>query len=193
MIEDKEDFFEETPEDKPEKVKEPKAPRLRPDDPEYYEREEDRWEHLKPSPYSRGPILWAIAAAIVGMTLIIGLFIYFFTPEVDEAVQYGYVENVQREGKLFKTYEGVILPYRTLMDTVRPYEGDFVFSAASDSIAGALVRQQGVGNPVKVGYKVYRVSLPWRGKSKVVVVSVDSVPDPYILLPHDRRPSNPQP
>lgn len=187
MIEDQEDFFEKSPEDIPKKPKPPKKPRYSDDDPRYYEEEESRWEHLKPSPYRRGPILWIVAAVVVAMCILLGLYIWIFTPRVKEAVQYGYVDHVQKEGTLFTTYEGVILPYKSLMDTVRPYDGDFVFSAADGDVATKLLRNQGNGRPVKVDYKVYRFAFPWRGNSKVIVTGVDSV-DPRIILPPDRQP-----
>lgn len=187
MIEEKEDYFEQTPEDKPKKVKPPKQPRLQPDDPRYYDREDGRWDHLKPSPYHRGPIIWFTVVAIVVAILIIMTYRYFFTPAVDEAVQYGYVEDVRKEGSFFPTYEGVILPYKELMDTVRPYEGDFTFSTNDQEIAIELKKKQGVGMPVKVEYQIYRHKFPWRGNTKVIVTKVDSV-DPSTLLPPDRRP-----
>ena len=187
MIEEKEDFFEQTPEEKPEKIKEPKKPRLKPDDPEYYEQDEGKWDHLTPSPYRRAPLLWGALGIAALVVLLITFFIYVFSPRVEEAVQYGYVENVQKEGKLFHTYEGVILPYKSLMDTVRPYDGDFEFSIIDGHVAAQLKRRQGAGLPVKVEYKVYGVALPWRGKSKVVVTAVDSVV-PRNILPPDRAP-----
>lgn len=189
MLEEKEDFFEQTPEEKPKKEKAPKEPKIYPDDPLYYEREEGRWEHLTPAPYNRGKqFIWLAAAVAVVCAILIGFYIYLFTPKVSEAVQYGYVENVQKEGAFFHTYEGVILPYKSLMDTVRPYEGDFNFSTRDVHIAAELKRRQGRGVPVKVEYKVYRQSLPWRGNTKVVVTAVDSV-DPRTILPPDRQPA----
>lgn len=189
MIEEKEDFFEQTPEEKPKKEKKPKQPRLKPDDPRYYDREDGRWDHLTPSPYRRGPILWIVGIAVVAMVLLIWAYKYFFTPVIDEAVQYGYVENVQKEGTFFHSYEGVILPYKELMDTLRPYEGDFVFSTNDEKVAVALKRQQGKGAPVKVEYQIYRHKFPWRGKTNVIVTRVDSV-NPEIILPPDRHPEH---
>lgn len=188
MIEDKEDFFEDIPEEKPKKEPKPKAPRYKRDDARYYEQPEDPWEHLKPSPYRRAPILWITGACVIVMAILIGLYIYIFTPRVHQAVQYGYVDHIQKEGTMFHSFEGVILPYKSLMDTVRPYEGDFVFSTKDDKLAAELLRRQDQGEPVRVEYKVYRVLLPWRGKSKVIITAVDSLPNPSVLLPPDRRP-----
>lgn len=187
MIEDKEDFFEKSPEDIPKREKPPKKPTYKDDDPRYYEEEESKWEHLKPSPYRRGPILWLAAIIVVCLCVIAGAYVYIFSPRVQDAVQYGYVDHVQKEGQFFPTFEGVILPYKSLMDTVRPYEGDFEFSAQSDEVAAKLLRQQRSGRPVRVEYKIYRYAFPWRGKSKIIVTAADSV-DPKIILPPDRNP-----
>ena len=187
MIEDKEDFFEQTPEDQPKREKPPKQPRLRPDDPRYYDREESQWDHITPAPYRRGPIVWISIAVVITMCIIISLYVYLFTPQVEEAVEYGYVENVQKEGKFIKTFEGTILPYKNLMDVKRDYTKDFVFSAKNDSIAAELKRQQGRGKPVKVDYEIYRVKLPWRGNSKVIVTNVEPV-DPKTILPPALQP-----
>lgn len=187
MIEEKEDFFEKSPEEIVPEVKPPKKPKYNRDDPRFYDEDEGPWDHLMPSPYRRGPLLWIVGLVVVAMCLLVGMYIYFFTPRVQEAVQYGYVDNVQKEGTLFHTFEGVILPYKSLMDTVRPYEGDMVFSAKNMEVATDLLRQQKSGNPVRVEYKVYRFAFPWRGKSKTIVTRVDSV-DPRTILPPDRQP-----
>lgn len=189
MIEDKEDFFEETPEEKPKKEKKPKEPSYKPDDPRYYDREEGQWDHLKPSPYRRGPILWLVGSVVVVLCVLIGLYKYFFTPVISEAVEYGYVDHVQKEGQFFHSYEGVLLPYKEVMDTLRPYEGDFVFTARNVDVATELKRHQGKGVPVKVDYVVYRHRLPWKGKSKVIVTKAEPV-DPEIILPPDRHPEH---
>lgn len=188
MKEEKEDYFEQIPEDKPAKPKEPKAPALKPDDPLYYEQEDTNWEHLTPSPYHRGRMIWAGCAILLIVALFSFLYIFFFTPVVDQAEIVGYVENVQREGTVFKTYEGRMLPYESLMDTLRPYENDFVFSTKDEHLASKLLRSHAAGNAVKVQYEVYRQRMPWRGNSKTVIVAVDSVANPSRLLPPGRRP-----
>lgn len=190
MFEEKEDFFEDTPVERPKREKPPKPERYKPDDPRYYDREEGPWDHLKPSPNRRKPLLWMAIAGVGAIVLIWWLLSYLFSPYVKDAVQYGYVENVQKEGRVFDTFEGVILPYKSLKDTVRPYEGDFVFSTSDDHIAAMLRKQQASGNPVMVHYKVYSSKLPWRGNSNVIITKVDSV-DPAVILPPDRRPAHP--
>lgn len=190
MKEEKEDFFDDIPEDKPSRPKEPKKPALRPDDPLYYDQDESRWEHLVPSPYRRNRMLWTAAGILAIVAIFFFTYLYFFTPEVDEAEEYGYVEHIRREGTFFKSYEGRILPYKAVKDTLRPYENDFVFSTKDIEIAKKLRAEQASGHPVRVRYEVYRHSLPWRGNTRILVTSVDSVADPSTLLPPERQPQH---
>lgn len=179
---DKDDFFEKIPEEKPPKVKEPKKPVYKSDDPRYYEEEESKWEHLTPAPFRRNRWILYCASILVVFLLIYGFWVYFFTPEVDEAETYGYVESVERHGSFFKTYEGSMIPYRTIMDPNREYKGDFKFSTSNISLASDLKRRQRTGVPVKVTYVVYRHKFPWRGDTKTIVTSVDSI-NASVLLP----------
>lgn len=183
-IDDKDDFWENS--EIPEKEPEPKKPQLKPEDPGYWEEPESEWEHLNGGTNWR---LWGwIGVSVVLICTLTALWFHYFSPAVDMATQYGYVENIDRHKKVFKTYEGVILPYKEIHDTTRVYREDFVFSAADVNIATKLKTMQNSGRPVKVDYVIYRAVVPWRGESKVVVVNVDSV-DPAIILPPEFRPA----
>lgn len=176
------DFFEDNI--KPEPPKAPKTPVPGPDDPSYWESEESEWDHLKPRRR------WIIAAWSAGIILIIALitafYLRFFSPYVEDAVEYGYIEHLERKGTIFKTYEGVMIPYRELHDTTRVYQRDFIFTARPE-VAADLKRFELSHRPVRVGYIRYHATLPWRGSSKIVVTEVDSV-DPSTILPPEFRP-----
>lgn len=181
---DKEDFFDEEIVNKEKKVKEPE---YSPEDPRYWEQPESEFEHLRPlDPRRRDKWkVWLIVTGVVVVLAVIG-YIYYFTPYVEESTQYGYVENIERRGTLFKTYEGVILPYREIMDTTRVYREDFVFTAVPE-VAAKLRRMLYANMPVRVVYNKYHTTLPWRGDSKIVVTRVDSV-DPAKILPPEFKP-----
>lgn len=180
--EDKNDYFDSIPEEVPTP---PKKPSYKPEDPDYWDEEESEWEHLKPHPSS--PIwLWLIGGVAV-MGLVIACWLRYFSPYIDDATQYGYVEHIEKRGTLFKTFEGVMIPYKELMDTTRIYNRDFIFSAADEKVATALKKAQFAGRPVRIGYKQYHASVPWRGSSKIVVTKVDSV-DPSTILPPEFAP-----
>lgn len=183
---EKNDYFESSgPAEEP--VREPKKPAYKPEDPDYWEEEESEWEHLKPR-RSMAPWLW-LGGAFVIVALMIGIWLRFFSPYIDEASQVGYVENIERRGTIFNTYEGVLIPYKEIFDTTRIYTRDFIFTAADEQVAIALKKASFDVRPVRVSYKRYHGILPWRGSSKTIVTAVDSV-DPQKILPPEFAPKS---
>lgn len=165
-------------------VKKPKPAKIRPDDPRYWEGD-GRWDHLKPCRKTRF-YLWLVGAAVVAGA-VVALWLRYFSPYITEATQYGYIENIEKRGMLFKTYEGTLIPYKELMDTTRIYSRDFVFTADNVKIATELKRAELAHRPVRVEYKRYFGTLPWRGASQIIVTAVDSV-NPRDILPPEFRP-----
>lgn len=184
---EREDFFEDTS-DVPEKKKEPKKPALQPDDPRYWEEPEDEFEHLRPAPGSHWKFWVWIGVSAVTVGILWALYLRMFSPYIEDATQYGYVESMEKRGEVFKTFEGVLLPYKNLMDTTRVYEGDIRFSAADAKVAARLKEMQYANKPVRVSYKVYKWAMPWRGDAKLIITAADSVNERDILPP-DRRPA----
>lgn len=175
---ERDDYFERFDEEEP-KPKPVKTPRYKPDDPRYWDREEGEWEHLRPSRKWR--LILISTAVVAALVLLIIGYNWLFSPAIDDVVEYGYVDHVERRGDIFKTYEGNLLPYKEIHDTTRAYKGDFVFSA-SQNIGKVLRGFQESGRPVKVHYKVYRSTMPWRGDTRTVIVKVDTV-SPDSILP----------
>lgn len=176
---DKRDLFDN---EKPaEDNTEEKKPHYKPEDPEYWEEDESEWDHLKRR--SRVPFWLWILGALVVVGLVIGCWIRFFSPYVEDATQYGYVENIEKRGMIFKTYEGTLIPYKELMDTTRLYNRDFVFSVADQKTAANLKQALYDNKPIRISYKKYYATVPWRGASKIVVTSADTVDRATILPP----------
>ncbi len=180
---EEDDFFN-TPHQEP-KPKEPKPKEPKPDEPQYYDKE-DEWEHLRPAGRS-----WKYWAALVAAGILFGLlyalWLRYFSPYEEEIVQYGYIEKTSKRGYLFKTFEGVFLPYKALNDTVEPYSGDIIFSAKNDHVAAELKKLE-VGNlPARITLERYHTSLPWRGESVWVVVEADTADVSKIYPAPDRR------
>lgn len=174
---DKEDLYDGF---EPEQPAPPKPEPLRPDDPRYWDRDPSRWEHLTPSRPKR-LLIYAIGAVMGVLVLWLGWQLIFGV-QVDDAVQYGYIDHIERRGMVFKTYEGTLLPYKNLHDTTRAYDGDFHFSTAQD--LGVVLRTyQNSGRPLRLEYRTYRRTLPWRGDERTVVVRVDTVSPDSILPP----------
>lgn len=181
--ESEEDFFNsDVPEKKP---KAPKPPVYSPEDPNYWDQDESEWEHITPGKRRRLYIWLGVVSVIIG--LIAAVYLYWFSPAQEGAVAYGYVEQISKDGLIFKTFEGRLLPYREIMDTTRVYREDFLFSTADEKIAADLKRIERKGLPVRLEYDRYRTTLPWRGANRVVVTAVDSV-NPRKILPPEFRP-----
>lgn len=177
------DFFEGP--DIEETPPKPKEPRHRPDEPEYYEEEESPWEHLR-QPRRRRFWLWLLAGAVV-VAIVVAMYTRFFAPYATGAVQYGYVESISQRGSVFKTYEGVLIPYKELMDTTRVYRRDFIFTAKDQKVADKLAEMQLLAKPVRVTYESYKATVPWRGESRIIITAVDTV-DPAKILPPEFTP-----
>ena len=177
--EDRDYFDDPDPDPDEEKPRKPKQPKYKTDDPRYWERE-SQWDHLKPRRRIR-IYLWLTVAAVI-VAAIVTVYIRYFSPYIEGATQYGYVEDIRQEGMVFKTFEGLLIPYKELMDTTRIYQRDFAFTAADEHVAAELKRAQLARRPVRVEYKRYFGVLPGRGASQVIITYVDSV-DPRRILP----------
>ncbi len=184
---EKNDFFEDASEE-PVRAPEPKRPEWQPDDPRYWEEPEDEFEHLRPSPGMHWRFWLWVGVGLISIVIVWVVYSRMFNPYVDDATQYGYVESIEKRGEVFKTFEGVVLPYKNLMDTTRSYDGDFVFSTSDPKVAAKLKEMQFANMPVRITYRKYHTAMPWRGASPVIVVKVDSVNERNILPP-DRQPS----
>lgn len=171
---DKNDFFEES--NVTEKPKEPKKPKYTPEDPRYWDEPESEYEHLKPSHKSR----WKLWGCVFAVAVLIGLiwvtYIQVFKPYVMMATEYGYVESIVKKGNVIETFEGVMIPYESFIDSTRQAgEDGFRFSTRNDSIAARLFEMQYSRQPVRVRYNVYHTAMPWRGDTRNIITGVDSV------------------
>lgn len=167
---DDEDFFN-TPH-QPEQPKPAKQPAPSPEDPKYYDID-DEWEHLRPASRNWKFWLWLIAGAVVAGA-VFALYVRYISPYSTMEIQYGYVEKIARRGDIFKTFEGVIIPYKAINDTIEPYEGDIVFSTDNDHVAATLRRLQLANLPARVEISRYHATLPWRGESRIVITAADT-------------------
>ncbi len=182
--EEKNDYF--SGPDLPDEPKKQKTPPLQPEDPAYWLREEGQWEHLKPR-RRRIPKWVYLTLTLILVLGCLAVWLRYFRPYIDEATQFGYIDNVQHRGTLFKSYEGTLLPYRSLMDTTKVYSHDFTFSTTNDSVGRKLMEYAHSGKPVSVRYRQFHATLPWRGETKTIITEVDTV-EAELLLPPDRRP-----
>lgn len=116
-------------------------------------------------------ITWS---TVIIAALVLSGFIFFkFCFVYAEGVNEGDINYFQREGYIFKTYEGKMI--QTGLKSVKGGQGsiqsnEFKFSVEKESVARQL--NEGTNTGVKLHWKRYLGTLPWRGNSPYIVDSV---------------------
>jgi hypothetical protein len=114
-------------------------------------------------------LTWTSVAAV--LVLAVYIFIKFFFVYA-EGVNEGDINYFQKEGFLFKTYEGKMIQSGLKNSKVQGsiQSNEFHFSVEDESVAKVL--NEGANTGVKLHWKRYLGTLPWRGNSPFVVDSV---------------------
>ena len=105
--------------------------------------------------------------------LALAVFIYFrFCFVYAEGVNEGDINYFQKEGFIFKTYEGKMIQTGLKNTKVQGsiQSNEFKFSVVKESVARQL--DEGANTGVKLHWKRYLGTLPWRGNSQFIVDSV---------------------
>ena len=115
---------------------------------------------------------------IVSLVLLLALtiFVYFrFFFVYSSGVNAGDINYFQREGVLFKTYEGKMIQsgFKSGNSTTGLHSNEFKFSVTDDALADTLMRCS--GKHVELRWKRYMGTLPWRGNSQYVATEILSV------------------
>lgn len=119
-----------------------------------------------------------IALLLVGFVYVKWFFVY------SEGVNEGDINYFQREGFIFKTYEGKMIQtgFNSHSNRTTIQSNEFKFSVDDDRIAEQI--NLSPSRQIKLHWRRYLGTLPWRGNSQYVVdsiystksVSVDSNP-----------------
>ena len=108
---------------------------------------------------------------------VLAAFIFFkFFFVYSEGVNEGDINYFQKEGFVFKTYEGKMI--QTGVKSVKGAQGtiqsnEFKFSVVDEQVAREI--ETNSSRQIKLHWKRYLGTLPWRGNSEYVVDSVVSV------------------
>ena len=115
-------------------------------------------------------ITWVSLIIVLGLAL----FVFFkFCFVYSEGVNEGDINYFQKEGFVFKTYEGKMI--QTGLKS-RPAEGaavqsnEFKFSVDNERVAQQIMEMPNTN--VKLHWHRYLGTLPWRGNSQFVVDSI---------------------
>lgn len=125
----------------------------------------------------KAKIITIVSSIVV---VILALFVFFrFFFVYSSGVNAGNINYFQREGVLFKTYEGKIIqsgfkPNGTDNTSLRSNE--LKFSVTDAALADSLMRCS--GKNVELKWKRYLGTLPWRGRSQYIVTEILSVKEP---------------
>ena len=117
-----------------------------------------------------------ITIIIITAVIALGLFIYFhFCFVYSSGVNAGDINYFQREGVVFKTYEGKMIQ-SGFKSTTKGADGlhsnEFKFSVTDNAVADSLMRCS--GKHVELRWKRYLGTLPWRGNSQYIVTEIVS-------------------
>lgn len=119
-------------------------------------------------------ITWTL---VIAMIVLAGFIFFKFCFVYSEGVNEGDINYFQKEGFIFKTYEGkMIQTGLKTANAARSAQGttiqsnEFKFSVVSEKVAKQL--EEGTNSGVKLHWKRYLGTLPWRGNSQFIVDSV---------------------
>ena len=117
-------------------------------------------------------ITWTSVIAV----LVLAGFIFFkFCFVYAEGVNEGDINYFQKEGFIFKTYEGKMIQTGLKNTNVQGsiQSNEFKFSVVDERIAEQINNSS--GRQIKLQWKRYLGTLPWRGNSQFVVDSIIKV------------------
>ena len=115
--------------------------------------------------------------SILSVVLLVGLgvFLYIkFWYVYSDGVNEGDINYFQREGFIFKTYEGKMIQtgYNSKNTSSTIQSNEFKFSVEDERIAQQI--NNASGKQIKLHWKRYLGTVPWRGNSQFVVDSIFS-------------------
>ena len=121
----------------------------------------------------KNKVITIVALVIV---LILTVFIYFrFCFVYSSGVNAGDINYFQRQGVVFKTYEGKMIQsgFKSSGGASKLQSNEFKFSVTDKAVADSLMRCS--GKHVELKWKRYFGTLPWRGQSQYIATEILSV------------------
>lgn len=124
---------------------------------------------------SRKTKIITIITSIVVIAFAIFIFFRFFFV-YSSGVNSGDINYFQKEGVIFKTYEGKMIQSgfkSSEKGTDGLHSNEFKFSVTDKAVADSLMRCS--GKRVELRWKRYFGTLPWRGNSQYIATEILSV------------------
>lgn len=127
-------------------------------------------------------LTWLITIVVVGLAgFIFVKFCYVYSTGVNE----GDINYFQNEGFIFKTYEGKMIQtgYNSKNSQATIQSNEFHFSVQDEEVARQI--ENSSNRQIKLHWKRYLGTLPWRGNSQFVVDGVVVNQDAKTAEPKD--------
>ena len=114
-------------------------------------------------------ITWTSVIAVLALA---GFIFFKFCFVYAEGVNEGDVNYFQKEGYIFKTYEGKMIQtgLKSSKNQGSIQSNEFKFSVADERVEQQLFESSNTG--IKLHWKRYKGTLPWRGNSQFIVDSI---------------------
>ena len=122
-------------------------------------------------------VISVLLLALVGFVYFKFFFVY------SEGTNEGDINYFQREGFIFKTYEGKMIQtgYNSHNTSATIQSNEFKFSVVEERIAQQIDNNS--SRQIKLHWKRYLGTLPWRGNSQFVVDSIISIRNATPVVP----------
>ena len=122
-------------------------------------------------------VISVLLLALVGFVYFKFFFVY------SEGTNEGDINYFQREGFIFKTYEGKMIQtgYNSRNTSATIQSNEFKFSVEDEQVARQI--ESSSSRQIKLHWKRYLGTLPWRGNSQFVVDSIISVRNATPVVP----------
>ena len=116
-------------------------------------------------------ITWTSVIAVLALA---GFIFFKFCFVYSEGVNEGDINYFQKEGFVFKTYEGKMIQtgLKSSKNQGAIQSNEFKFSVVDERVARKI--EDGSNTGVKLHWKRYLGTLPWRGNSQFIVDSIYS-------------------
>ncbi len=120
---------------------------------------------------STGRKIIASIVSILLLTLVVFVYFKFFFV-YSEGTNEGDINYFQREGFVFKTYEGKMIQtgYNSHNTSATIQSNEFKFSVVDEKVAQQI--DSNSSRQIKLHWKRYLGTLPWRGNSQFVVDTI---------------------
>lgn len=121
-----------------------------------------------------GSKIITVLSTLAVVALAVFVYVKFFFV-YSEGTNEGDINYFQREGFIFKTYEGKMIQtgYNSHNTSATIQSNEFKFSVVNENVAQQIDNNS--SRQIKLHWKRYLGTLPWRGKSQFVVDSIISV------------------